>query len=40
MGIAIDTRGSVDDLTHVETMGDRVLKLVFAIGGRATIWRS
>lgn len=40
MGITIDYRGTIDDVTNVETMEDRLLDLVFALGGRATIWRS
>lgn len=40
MGITIHYRGTMDDLTKVETMEDRVLDLAFSLGGRATIWRS
>jgi hypothetical protein len=40
MGITIHYRGTIDDVTKVETMEDRLLDLVFALGGRATIWRS
>jgi hypothetical protein len=40
MGITIHYRGTIDDVANVETMEDRLLDLVFALGGRATIWRS
>ncbi len=40
MGITIHYRGTMDDVNQIETMEDRVLDIVFAIGGRATIWRS
>lgn len=40
MGITIHYRGTMDDITKVESMEDRVLDLVFSLGGRATIWRS
>ncbi len=40
MGIAIHYRGSIDDLGGVEILEDRITDLVFALGGRATIWRS
>jgi hypothetical protein len=40
MGVTIHYRGTIDDITRVETMEDRLLDLVFALGGRATIWRS
>jgi hypothetical protein len=40
MGITIHYRGTIDDVAKVETMEDRLLDLVFALGGRATIWRS
>jgi hypothetical protein len=40
MGVTIHYRGTIDDVTKVETMEDRLLDLVFSLGGRATIWRS
>jgi hypothetical protein len=40
MGVTIHYRGTVDDIGQIETMEDRILDLVFALGGRATIWRS
>ena len=40
MGITIHYRGTIDDVAQVETMEDRLLDLVFSLGGRATIWRS
>lgn len=40
MGVTIHYHGTLDDLGRVEEMEDRVLDLVFALGGRATIWRS
>ena len=40
MGITIHYCGTMDDIRQVETMEDRVLDLVFSLGGRATIWRS
>ena len=40
MGVTIHYRGTIDDVAKVETMEDRLLDLVFALGGRATIWRS
>lgn len=40
MGITIHYRGTVDDLAQVEALEDRITDLVFALGGRATIWRS
>ncbi|MGB7344848.1 MAG: hypothetical protein WBD20_11575 [Pirellulaceae bacterium] len=40
MGITIHYRGTMDDVDQVEAMEDRVLDLVFSLGGRATIWRS
>lgn len=40
MGITIHYRGTLDDVRQIETMEDRVLDLVFALGGRATVWRS
>ncbi len=40
MGITIHYRGTIDDLSQVETMEDRLLDLIFSLGGRATIWRS
>ena len=40
MGVTIHYRGTVDDLSRVEEMEDRVVDLVFALGGKATIWRS
>ena len=40
MGITIQYRGTVDDMSRIEEMEDRVTDLVFACGGRATVWRS
>ena len=40
MGITIHFSGTIDDLQRVEEMEDRVTDLVFALGGKATIWRS
>lgn len=40
MGITIHYRGTMDDVGQIETMEDRLLDLVFSLGGRATIWRS
>ncbi|KAA1257983.1 hypothetical protein LF1_04740 [Rubripirellula obstinata] len=35
MGITIHYRGTMDDIIQVETMENRVLDLVFSLGGRA-----
>lgn len=40
MGTTIHYRGTMDDIGQIETMEDRMLDLVFSVGGRATIWRS
>ena len=40
MGITIHYRGTIDDLTLVDQFENRVLDMAFAVGGRATIWRS
>lgn len=40
MGVTIHYRGTMDDISEVETMENRILDLVFSLGGRATIWRS
>jgi hypothetical protein len=40
MGVTIHYWGTIDDLSQVETMEDRLLDLIFSLGGRATIWRS
>lgn len=40
MGITIQYRGTIDDLTRVEAFEDRILDIVFALGGRGRIWRS
>ena len=40
MGITIHYRGTLDDVSRVEEMEDRALDLVFAMGGKATVWRS
>lgn len=40
MGVTIHYRGTVDDVSHVEDMEDRVVDLAFALGGQATVWRS
>jgi hypothetical protein len=40
MGVTIHYRGKLDDLARVEEFEDRVLDVVAALGGQATIWRS
>lgn len=40
MGVTIHYRGTIDDISQVETIENRLLDLVFLLGGRATIWRS
>lgn len=40
MGVTIHYRGQLDDLARVEEFEDRVLDVVAALGGHATIWRS
>jgi len=40
MGITIHYRGTIDDLNCVEELEDRVIDLVFALGGKPTVWRS
>lgn len=40
MGVTIHYRGTLDDLARVEEFEDRVLDVVSALGGHATIWRS
>lgn len=40
MGETIHYRGTVDDNSQIEDMEDRVVDLVFALGGQATVWRS
>ncbi len=40
MGVTIHYHGTMDDVSQVETMEDRLLDLVFSLGGRASIWRS
>lgn len=40
MGITIHYRGTMDDIAKIEAVEDRVLDLVFSLGGRATLWRS
>lgn len=40
MGVTIHYRGTVNDVSQVELMEDRLLDLVFSLGGQATIWRS
>lgn len=40
MGVTIHYRGTVDDVSRVEDMEDRVVDLAFALGGQATVWRS
>lgn len=40
MGTTIHYSGTLNDTNRVEEMEDRVIDLVFALGGRATIWRS
>jgi hypothetical protein len=39
-GVTIHYRGTIDDVGDIETLEDRMLDLVFSMGGRATIWRS
>jgi hypothetical protein len=40
MGVTIHYRGKLDDPARVEEFEDRVLDVVAALGGQATIWRS
>jgi hypothetical protein len=40
MGITIHYRGTIDDISQVDSLEDRVLDFVYSMGGRATIWRS
>ena len=40
MGVTIHYRGTIDSLDSVTEMEDRVIDLVFALGGQATVWRS
>ena len=40
MGITIHYHGTVNDLERIEEMEDRIVDLAFALGGRATVWRS
>lgn len=40
MGVTIHYRGTLDELERVEEFEDRVLDVVSALGGQATIWRS
>lgn len=40
MGVTIHYRGTLDDVDQIETLEDRVLDLVYSLGGRAQIWRS
>lgn len=40
MGITIHYRGTMDDVSQIEDMEDRVIDLAVALGGRATVWRS
>ena len=40
MGVTIHYRGTIDDVGMVEEMEDSVVDWAFALGGRATIWRS
>lgn len=40
MGVTIHYHGTVDDVSRVEDMEDRVVDLAFALGGQATVWRS
>ncbi|MDA1055493.1 MAG: hypothetical protein O3C40_34265 [Planctomycetota bacterium] len=40
MGVTIHYRGTMDDVSLVEEMEDRVVDLALALGGRATVWRS
>lgn len=40
MGVTIHYRGTIDEVGQIEELEDRVIDLVFAYGGKATIWRS
>jgi len=40
MGVTIHYCGTLDDIGRIEEMEDRVIDLVFSLGGKATIWRS
>jgi hypothetical protein len=40
MGITIHYHGTIDDLNRIDELENRVIDLVFALGGRATVWRS
>ena len=40
MGVTIHYCGTVDDVSRVEDMEDRVVDLAFALGGQATVCRS
>ncbi|MFT5093500.1 MAG: hypothetical protein ACI8P0_000776 [Planctomycetaceae bacterium] len=40
MGVTIHYCGTVDNVSRVEDMEDRVVDLAFALGGQATVWRS
>ena len=40
MGITIHYHGTIDELSRIEELEDRVADLVFALGGRVTVWRS
>jgi hypothetical protein len=40
MGITIHYQGTIDDLSQVETMEDRLLNLVFSLGGPPLVERA
>ncbi len=40
MGLTIHYQGKMDDITKIEVMEDRLLDLVYSLGGRPTLWRS
>ncbi|MCO8123546.1 hypothetical protein NHH03_17505 [Stieleria sp. TO1_6] len=40
MGVTIHYRGTLDDIRRTREMEDQVMDLVFALGGKATVWRS
>ena len=40
MGVTIHYRGTMDDVSRIEELEDRVVDLAFSLGGTATIWRS
>lgn len=40
MGVTIHYRGTLDNVERIPEMEDRVMDLVFSLGGKATVWRS